>query len=55
MFIRVDLPDPDEPMIATYSPRSTVSDTPRSACTVGLALAVDLGHVADVEDRMLSG
>ena len=33
MFIIVDLPDPEAPMIATKSPRSTVSDTPRSAVT----------------------
>ena len=26
MFISVDLPEPDAPMIATKSPRSTVSD-----------------------------
>ena len=31
MFISVDLPEPDGPMIATYSPRSTVRSTPRSA------------------------
>ena len=29
----VDLPEPDEPMMATNSPRSTVRLTPRSACT----------------------
>ena len=33
MFISVDLPDPEAPMIATKSPRSTTSETPRSACT----------------------
>ena len=33
MFIIVDFPDPEAPMIATKSPRSTVSETPRSACT----------------------
>ena len=33
MFISVDLPEPDAPMIATNSPGSTVSETPRSACT----------------------
>ena len=33
MVISVDLPEPDEPMIATSSPRSTESDTPRSAAT----------------------
>src|SRR5688572_7891532 len=30
-FISVDLPDPDGPMIATYSPRSISIDTPRRA------------------------
>ena len=30
-FISVDLPDPDGPMMATYSPRSMEIDTPRSA------------------------
>ena len=30
-FISVDLPDPDGPMMATYSPRSIWIDTPRSA------------------------
>src|SRR5581483_10071375 len=33
MFINVVLPEPDGPMIATYSPRSTRSDTSRSAST----------------------
>ena len=30
-FISVDLPEPDGPMIATYSPRSIWIETPRSA------------------------
>src|SRR5687768_1146133 len=30
-FISVDLPDPDGPMMATYSPASIAVDTPRSA------------------------
>src|SRR5262245_6611001 len=30
-FISVDLPDPDGPMMATYSPRSISTDQPRSA------------------------
>ena len=34
MFISVLLPEPDAPMIATNSPASIASDTPRSACTV---------------------
>src|SRR5438105_6203382 len=32
-FIRVDLPDPEGPVMATYSPRRTSKDTPWSACT----------------------
>src|ERR671919_1192454 len=32
-FINVDLPDPDGPMIAMYSPRGISNDTPCSACT----------------------
>src|SRR4051812_44380559 len=33
MFINVDLPEPEEPITATYSPASTRSDTPRRAWT----------------------
>ena len=33
MFIIVDLPEPDGPMIATYSPRATRKSTPCSAGT----------------------
>ena len=33
MFISVDLPEPDGPMMATTSPASTRSDTPRRADT----------------------
>src|SRR5688572_22433606 len=32
-FIRVDLPEPDGPVIARYSPRRTSNVTPCSACT----------------------
>src|SRR5436305_13978152 len=32
-FIKVDLPEPDGPRIATNSPGYTSSETPRSACT----------------------
>ena len=32
-FISVDFPEPDGPMIATYSPRSMVKVTPRRART----------------------
>src|SRR4051812_40991305 len=33
MFINVDLPEPEAPMMATNSPSAISSDTPRSACT----------------------
>ena len=33
MFSRVVFPEPDSPMIATYSPFSTLKDTLESACT----------------------
>ena len=33
MFISVDLPDPDGPMIATYSLRAMAMSTPRNART----------------------
>ncbi len=33
MCIRVDLPEPDGPMIATYSPPSMRSEMPRTAVT----------------------
>ena len=32
--MKVDFPEPDGPMTATKSPRSIVTETPRSACTV---------------------
>ena len=38
MFIMVDLPEPDGPMIATYSLRPMSSETPRSACTVSVPI-----------------
>ena len=33
MCIRVDLPEPEGPMMATYSPRATSMETPCSAST----------------------
>ena len=33
MFISVDLPEPDGPMIATISPWQILTEAPRSACT----------------------
>ena len=38
-FISVDLPEPDGPMIATYSPAATASETPRRAWTSTLSIA----------------
>jgi hypothetical protein len=32
-FISVDLPEPEEPITATKSPSSMVSETPANACT----------------------
>ena len=46
MCISVDLPEPDGPMTATYSPRPISRLTPRSACHLERAAAVDLAHVA---------
>jgi hypothetical protein len=34
MFIKVDLPEPEAPMMATKSPSAMSSETPRKACTV---------------------
>src|SRR6185503_3985872 len=34
MFISVDLPEPDGPMMATYSLRAMATSTPRSARTI---------------------
>src|SRR5262245_10403674 len=33
MFMRVDLPEPDGPMTATYSPSTMRNETPARACT----------------------
>ena len=42
--IRVDLPDPDGPITAVNSPAAKSIETPSSAATDGVALAVDLAH-----------
>jgi hypothetical protein len=34
MFINVDFPEPEAPMIATYSPLLIFSDTDRKALTI---------------------
>ena len=39
MFIIVDLPEPDAPMMATKSPRSIVSETPLNARTSASPIA----------------
>ena len=51
MFIRVDLPDPDAPMIATNSPRSIVRLTAAQRVDLLIAELVDLGDVADFDCR----
>jgi hypothetical protein len=38
MFMIVDLPEPDGPMIATYCPRGIATLTPSSARTTGALL-----------------
>ena len=53
MFISVLLPEPDVPMIATYSPRSIVSDTPSSARTsISSVDALGIHHLDDGRHRM---
>ena len=49
MFISVLLPLPELPMIATKSPRSMLSDTPRSARHADRADRVGLADVADID------
>ena len=51
MCIRVDLPEPEGPMMATYSPVLIVRLTPRSAATAMEPGAVDLGHLFELDDR----
>src|SRR5260370_17312272 len=41
-FISVDLPEPDGPMIATYSPLRISTSTPRSACTCSAPISYTL-------------
>ena len=49
MFISVDLPDPDGPMMATNSPRVDVSETPaQRAHSVSRPSCIDLRDVFDV-------
>jgi hypothetical protein len=55
MFIRVDLPEPDAPMIATYSPASMSRSTPASAGTAPspapYTLCTSRSEMADVDRR----
>ena len=55
MCISVDLPDPDGPMIATYSPSSMVSGDPSQGGHGEGAGPVHLGHVVELDDRRLAG
>src|SRR5207302_4269845 len=41
-FISVDLPDPDGPMMATYSPLRISTSTPRNACTCSAPISYTL-------------
>src|SRR5256886_17627659 len=45
-FISVDLPDPDGPMMATYSPCRTSTSTPRSACTCSAPISYPLASAS---------
>ena len=51
-FISVDLPDPDGPMMATYSPRSIWMDTPRRAWISSVAHDVGLPEVVRFDQGM---
>ena len=42
MFIKVDFPDPEGPMIATYSLRAMPKETPRRAWTSDRVHVIDL-------------
>ena len=50
-FISVDLPEPDGPMIATYSPRSMEIDTPLERVDLFVAHDVGLPEVAGFDQR----
>ncbi len=51
MFINVDLPEPEAPMIATNSPRSTRRLTPRSARTSTSPRLVGLVQIDNLDNR----
>src|SRR6266403_973234 len=45
-FISVDLPDPEGPMMATYSPLRISTSTPRSACTCSAPISYTLASAS---------
>jgi hypothetical protein len=54
-FISVDFPDPDGPIMATYSFFAIVSVTPRSACTcsappISYVLTIDVNSITLMVD-----
>ena len=51
MFIVVDLPEPDAPMIATNSPSRIVSETPRKRVHINIAHRVGLVDVIQLNHR----
>ena len=53
MFMQVDLPEPDGPITATNSPSWTDRSMPASAATSASPDAVDLGHAAQLDERLL--
>ena len=54
--MRVDLPEPDGPMIAVSLPRSRSTLTPGEGVHLGVALAVGLDQVAGAgDDAVLHG
>ena len=52
MFIAVDLPEPDGPMIATNSPRVDGEVDAGQRVHRGVARAVDLGDAAQLDQRI---
>ena len=50
MFMSVDLPEPEGPMIAMYSFVATVRSTPFERAHLGVAHRVDLLHARDLDD-----